>query len=45
MSDRRKVCPDCESDSSPVSRRDFIRVTSAGAAAAAVASPSRCGCR
>ena len=40
MSNRRIVCPDCDSDSSTVNRRDFIRVTSAGAVAAAVAGPS-----
>jgi len=39
MSTRRPVCPDCEGDSA-VSRRDFIRVASAGTAAAAAMGPA-----
>ena len=39
MSTRRSVCPDCEGDSA-VSRRDFIRVASAGTAAAAAMGPA-----
>jgi hypothetical protein len=40
MSDRHIVCPDCDSAVSSVNRRDFIRVTSASAAVAAVAGPA-----
>src|SRR5687767_9162550 len=40
MKERRIVCPDCEAEVSPVNRRDFLRVTSAGAMAVAAAGPA-----